>query len=84
MSAPGSAAAGLVRRPTRECREGRRDWLREAASWNPLTYQVDALRHLMIQGAPSAFGMAQDFAVQALALLLMAAAATALYPRIVD
>lgn len=42
-------------------------WLRVAAAWNPLTYQVDALRHLMIQGAPSAFGLLRDFAVQALA-----------------
>lgn len=59
-------------------------WLRVAAAWNPLTYQVDALRHLMIQGAPVAFGLLRDFAVQALALLVLTAVATRLYPRIVD
>jgi ABC-2 type transport system permease protein len=59
-------------------------WLRVVAAWNPLTYQVDALRHCMIQGAPSAFGLAQDFAVQALALLVLTGVATRIYPRIVD
>lgn len=59
-------------------------WLRVAATWNPLTYQVDALRHMMIRGAPSVFGLATDCAVQLAALLVLTSIATRLYPRIVD
>lgn len=59
-------------------------WLRVAARWNPLTYQVDALRCQMIEGASSSFGLGPDFAVQALALLVLAAIATRLYPRLVE
>src|SRR2546422_3551218 len=40
-------------------------WLRVVAAVNPLTYQVDALRALMIQGGTSTFGLGLDFAVLA-------------------
>jgi ABC-2 type transport system permease protein len=59
-------------------------WLRVVARWNPLTYQVDALRCQMIEGASSTFGLGADFAVQALTLLVLAASATRLYPRLVE
>ena len=58
-------------------------WLRALSKVNPLTYQVDALRHLMVQGGVSSFGLGIDFLVQALALALMVAIATRLYPTIV-
>lgn len=59
-------------------------WLQSAARWNPLTYQVDGLRHLMIQNAASVFGLATDIAVQVATLLVLTAVATKLYPRIVN
>jgi ABC-2 type transport system permease protein len=59
-------------------------WLQRVAACNPLTYQVDALRHLMIAGAPTAFGLVPDFAVQVIAPAVLAVAAARLYPRIVD
>src|SRR5450631_2920919 len=37
-------------------------WLRSVAAGNPLTYQVDALRALMIQGGTSSFGLRADSA----------------------
>jgi ABC-2 type transport system permease protein len=59
-------------------------WLRRAAAYNPLTYQVDALRHLMIAHAPTAFGLVPDFAVQGCVLAFLTVVATRLYPRIID
>jgi len=60
------------------------DWLRVVAVVNPLTYQVDALRRLMIARADSTFGLATDFAVQMGALFLLTLVATRLYPRIIN
>lgn len=59
-------------------------WLHAVAVFNPLTYQVDALRTLMVQGAQSAFGLPLDFGVQLAALALLTAVATLLYPRIIN
>jgi ABC-2 type transport system permease protein len=59
------------------------DWLRAVAVANPLTYQVDALRALMVVGGVSAFGLAVDFGVQALALAALVLLAARLYPNIV-
>ena len=57
-------------------------WLRVVAAVNPLTYQVDALRALMIQGGISTFGLGFDFAVLAGVLALFVAAASRLYPSL--
>jgi ABC-2 type transport system permease protein len=59
-------------------------WLRSIAAANPLTYQVDALRALMIDGGTSVFGLGTDFAVQAAVLALLTLIATRLYPTIVN
>jgi len=59
-------------------------WLRFVATINPLSYQVDALRALMIQGGSSAFGLGVDYAVQLLALAVLTAIATRLYPTIIN
>jgi ABC-2 type transport system permease protein len=58
-------------------------WLRYVSSLNPLSYQVDALRDLMIVGGTSTFGLDVDFAVQVTALAVLVAIATKLYPKIV-
>jgi ABC-2 type transport system permease protein len=58
-------------------------WLRAISSLNPLTYQVDALRDLMVAGGTSTFGLATDFAVQIIALAVLVTIATKLYPKII-
>jgi len=58
-------------------------WLRALARFNPLTYQVDLLRALMVHGGQTVFGLAYDFGVQFLIFALLIALATRLYPRII-
>jgi len=57
-------------------------WLRVVARLNPLTYLVDGLRALMIQGAGSAFGLGVDLAVQVGVLVALVALAARLYPTV--
>jgi ABC-2 type transport system permease protein len=57
-------------------------WLRAVSTINPLTYQVDLLRALMVHGGQSVFGLAYDFGIQFFILALLIAVATKLYPRI--
>src|SRR5712691_1070915 len=57
-------------------------WLRVVAAINPLTYQVDALRALMIRGGASMFGLGLDFAVLAGVLALFVAVASRMYPSL--
>lgn len=59
-------------------------WLRGIAVVNPVTYQVDALRRLMIANADSVFGLDVDFLVQLGILTVLMLIATWLYPRIVN
>ncbi len=40
-------------------------WLRAISSANPLTYEVDALRALMLTGSTSEYGLMTDFAILA-------------------
>ena len=56
-------------------------WLRLMARANPLTYEVDALRALMLRGAASVFGVGVDFAVLAAGLTVLTAIAARLYGR---
>lgn len=56
-------------------------WLQVVSHVNPLTYQVDALRALMLNGALSSIGLGTDFAVLALITLCLTAIAARLYPR---
>jgi len=51
---------------------------------NPLTYQVDALRALMIQGGQSTMGYGVDLAVEVGTLLLLIGIAARLYPTTVN
>ena len=57
-------------------------WLQLLAHMNPLTYQVDALRALMVSGGSAAFPIEVDIAVLAAALVLLLAIASRLYPRL--
>jgi ABC-2 type transport system permease protein len=58
-------------------------WLQVLARINPLSYQVDLLRGLMVRGGHSVLGFGTDVAVQVLWLAVLVAIATKLYPRIV-
>ncbi len=57
-------------------------WVKVLSILNPLTYQVDALRHFMIEGEISKFGLLLDFSVGFFALFLLVAIAARVYPRI--
>jgi ABC-2 type transport system permease protein len=58
-------------------------WLKVIAHGNPLTYEVDALRALMLSGGTSSFGLALDFGVLALVTTVMVIIAGRLYPNAV-
>jgi len=58
-------------------------WLRLIAHLNPLTYEVDGLRTLMLAAGTSALGLATDFAVLVATLALLVMVAGRMYPRIV-
>ena len=58
-------------------------WLKTISTMNPLSYQVDALRALMIENSVSSFGFATDFLVQAAFLVIVIAIATRIFPTIV-
>ena len=56
-------------------------WMKLLARANPLTYEIDALRALMIQGATSVFGIGIDFAVLAVGCAGLVVFAARLYGR---
>jgi len=56
-------------------------WLRVVARFNPLTYEVDGLRSLMLRGGTSVFGLASDFLVLAVIFAVLVAIAARMYPR---
>lgn len=58
------------------------EWLKVVARVNPLTYEVDAMRALMIQGGVSLYGAGLDFAVLAVITLVLASIASWLYPNL--
>ena len=58
------------------------DWLKILAQINPLTYQVDALRGLMVQGSTESFPLALDFGVLIATTVILIAIAARLYPRL--
>ena len=58
-------------------------WLQVVSHVNPLTYEVDAMRTLMLAGGVSAFGLGLDFGVLLVASAAMVMIAGRLYSRIV-
>jgi len=59
-------------------------WLQVVARVNPLSYQVDALRLLMVTGSGSLNGLWIDVAVPLVVTAALIALAARLYPRIVQ
>jgi len=57
------------------------NWLRIVARVNPLTYEVDGLRALMLRGSVASFGIATDYGILAMVLLLLIGIAARLYGR---
>lgn len=55
-------------------------WLKTVAHANPLTYLVDLLRTLMIQGGHSSFGLVADVGVETMVLVVLVLIAAKLYP----
>lgn len=58
-------------------------WLQVISQINPLTYEVDALRLLMIVGGASAYGLVPDLAVLTATTAIMVLLAGRLYPRVI-
>lgn len=59
------------------------DWLQVIATFNPLTYEVDALRALMLRDGSSIYGLATDAAVLIGTFVVLNLIAARLYPRMV-
>lgn len=57
------------------------DWLRAVSHFNPLTYEVDALRSLMLTGGTSEYGLTVDFTVLIAATAGLIAIAASMYRR---
>lgn len=57
-------------------------WLQTISRINPLTYEVDALRCLMLAGGESAYGLGTDFLVLLLTAVILVTIGTRLYPRL--
>ena len=57
-------------------------WLQFIARSNPLTYEVDALRYLMLKNGVSAFGIGTDFAVLTIVTAALVIIGVRLYPRV--
>lgn len=58
------------------------EWLKLVARINPLTYEVDAMRSLMVEGGSTLYGIGVDFIVLAAITLALAGLASRLYPNL--
>ena len=58
--------------------------LRTVATFNPLTYLVDALRGLMVHDEPSVYGLGYDCAVLVLVFVVLLAIGVRIYPKLVQ
>jgi ABC-2 type transport system permease protein len=58
-------------------------WLQAISRANPLTYEVDALRSLMLQGGTSLYGVGLDFLVLVLVSGVLVYIASRAYPHVV-
>jgi ABC-2 type transport system permease protein len=59
------------------------DWLKAIAHINPLTYEVDALRALMLKGGESQYGLATNAGIMVAITAVLVLIAARLYPRMV-
>ncbi len=58
-------------------------WLQFISHVNPLTYEVDALRALMLAGGTSLYGIGMDVGILAAAMAILVAIGARLYPSVV-
>lgn len=58
-------------------------WLQVIAHSNPLSYEVDALRTLMLAGGTTTVGLATDFIVMLVATIVLVLLGARVYPRVV-
>jgi len=58
-------------------------WLKVVSHGNPLTFLVDVLRALMLQGGQSAFGLGADFLILVVVTAVLLLIAARLYPTVV-
>ncbi len=56
-------------------------WLRTVSHFNPLTYEVDGLRAMMLTSGTTDYGLLMDFSVLLLTTIILIAIAARLYPR---
>jgi ABC-2 type transport system permease protein len=59
------------------------NWLQAISQVNPLTYEVDALRALMVIGGPTIYGVTLDLAILLAAIAILVIAAARIYPRVI-
>jgi ABC-2 type transport system permease protein len=57
-------------------------WLRAVSRFNPLTYEVDALRPLMVVGGTSVYGLTVDLIALVIGMVTFVIVAARLYPRV--
>jgi ABC-2 type transport system permease protein len=58
-------------------------WLQAISQANPLTYEVDALRALMVIGGSTVYGVLFDLGVLVAATCILIMAAARLYPKVI-
>ncbi len=58
-------------------------WLQFFSHINPLTYEVDALRALMVSGAVSAYGVGTDVVILLISITLLVGIGAWMYPKVV-
>ncbi|MBI2909683.1 MAG: ABC transporter permease [Chloroflexi bacterium] len=58
------------------------DWLKVVSHVNPLTYEVDGIRALMLVGVPSEFGLMVDFAILLGIVVALVLVGARVYPRV--
>jgi len=58
------------------------DWLKVISHLNPLTYEVDALRALMLAGGTSVIGLGTDLGVLLMVTVVLVIIGGWMYPRI--
>ncbi len=57
-------------------------WLQWVSHFNPLTYEVDGLRTLMLEGGESAFGLGADALILCATLAILVFIGGRMYPRL--
>jgi len=58
------------------------DWLKVIAHVNPLTYEVDALRAMMLVGGTSVYGIFTDFVALVVSIVVLVIIGAKLYPTV--